>query len=88
MFKPKIYLFQLEDYAKLLSSGKKLYSLPFDVVLNNNIGLSYFIGEFACTTLFFFSDQILLEFALKYGTENVSHLNLCGYKTQRILLII
>ncbi len=30
---------------KLMVPGQKLYSLPFDVVLNNNVALSYFIGK-------------------------------------------
>ena len=33
------------DINKLVVPGQKLYSLPFDVVLNNNIALSYFIGQ-------------------------------------------
>ncbi|CAH1788286.1 unnamed protein product [Owenia fusiformis] len=31
------------DVQKLLTPGQKLYSLPFDVILNNNVALSYFI---------------------------------------------
>lgn len=33
------------DINKIMVPGQKLYSLPFDVVLNNNVALSYFIGK-------------------------------------------
>ncbi|XP_054270445.1 sorting nexin-13 [Macrosteles quadrilineatus] len=31
------------DYSKLLSAGHKLFMLPLDVILKNNVALSYFI---------------------------------------------
>lgn len=31
------------DYSKLLTAGHKLFMLPLDVMLKNNIALSYFI---------------------------------------------
>ncbi len=34
------------DLSKLMVPGQKIYSLPFDVVLNNNVALTYFIGSF------------------------------------------
>lgn len=33
------------DLSRILAPGQKLYSLSFDVLLNNNIALSYFIGK-------------------------------------------
>ena len=36
--------FQGMDMTKLMVPGQRLYNLPFDVVLHNNIALSYFLG--------------------------------------------
>jgi hypothetical protein len=33
----------IDDWNRLLTPGTKLFSLPLDVVLKNNIALSYFI---------------------------------------------
>ena len=45
-----VVYFQMWDIQKFMVPGQKLYSLPFDVVLNNNVALTYFIGEKKCNS--------------------------------------
>ena len=44
---PILPVLQGFDLTKLMVPGQKVYSLPFDVVLNNNVALTYFIGKLA-----------------------------------------
>lgn len=67
------------DYSKLLSSGHKLFMLPLDVILKNNVALSYFIDYMTSI-----SAQAYLFFYLNVEGELLFITNLSGCYTRAV----